>query len=54
MTIDEKPPEQLRIENAVRQALEMAATRIENYAANNVYRKAMKIGAKLIREMKPS
>lgn len=37
---------------AKREALEQAAAKLEGYACNELYARAMKIGAKLIRSIK--
>lgn len=39
--------------DAARKALESAACHLEGYAANDLYRRAMRIGARLIRQLKP-
>jgi hypothetical protein len=51
--IEHKPLDQLEREDIARQALEAAARRLEERAGNSVYMKAWKIGARLIRAMKP-
>jgi hypothetical protein len=54
MTIEEKTPERLQLEDAVRQALEKAARRIEQEVAGDAYMRAFTKAARLIREMKPT
>jgi hypothetical protein len=50
---DLKTPEQLARDHLVRITLERAALRIERQAGNDVYIRAWKAAAKIIREMKP-
>lgn len=47
----DKTPEQLAKEDIARQALEAAAQKLESHQTNNLYRRALTIGAKLIRDM---
>lgn len=51
--IEEKTMEQIAREEIIRQTLESAAVRLESYSTNEHYRKALKLGAKMLREMKP-
>ncbi len=53
MSIEEKTTELLRIEDAIRQALERAARRLEEQQGNSTYMQAWAKGARLIRAMKP-
>jgi hypothetical protein len=39
--------------DAARKALEHAADRIESYSANELYRKALKIAARMVRSINP-
>lgn len=38
---------------AAREALERAAERLETYKSNDTYEKAFKLGARLVRDLKP-
>ena len=38
--------------DAAREALEKAAQKLEKYGTNELYRKALQLGARLIRELK--
>lgn len=51
MTITPKPPEQLAREDLIRQTLEAAARKVENYSVNRTYAKAFRLAARLIREL---
>ena len=51
MTIEEKSPEILLREDAVRQAVEAAAKRIEELDGNPLYQKAWKTAAKAVRAL---
>lgn len=42
---------ELERKDAAKDALQRAAARLENYATNDVYRRAFKIAAKMVREM---
>ena len=53
MTIDEKTPERLLIENAVRQTLEKAACIVECLEGNPTYTQAWRLAARAIRRAKP-
>lgn len=47
-----KSPDQLAREDLIRQTLEAAAVILDNYSTNKFYRKALRVGARLIREHK--
>ena len=53
LSILDKPKEQLEREEAVRQALEQAACKIEALNVNSVYRQALKKATRIIRDLKP-
>jgi hypothetical protein len=48
-----KTPDELAKDYVIRLTLERAALRIERQSGNELYRKAWKIAAKLVRDMKP-
>lgn len=47
----DKTPEQLAKEDIARQTLEAAAQRLENHPTNNLYKRAMALGARILRDM---
>lgn len=52
LTLVEKSPEQLAKEDLVRQTLEAAAVKLETHAVGELYGKAYRSAAKLVRSMK--
>lgn len=50
---DVKTPDQLARDHTIRLTLERAAMKVERQAGNDVYVRAWKVAAKLIRDMKP-
>lgn len=52
LVLIEKTPEQLEREDLVRQALDAAANELERRSTNELYAKAFKAAAKIIRSMK--
>lgn len=52
LTLVDKSPEQLAKEDLVRQALDAAACELEKRSTNELYAKAFKAAAKIIRSMK--
>lgn len=52
LTLVEKSPEQLAKEDLVRQALDAAANELERRSTNEMYAKAFKAAAKIVRSMK--
>lgn len=53
MTFEERSPERLLIDNAVRQALENAARIVESLQGNQTYSQAWRLAARAIRRAKP-
>lgn len=51
--VEDKTTEQLMRDHIVRTTLERAAAHIERHSGNDVYQRAWKVAAKIIRGMKP-
>lgn len=51
LTLIEKTPEQLEREDIARQALEAAAVKLETHAVGELYAKAFRKAAKLVRSL---
>lgn len=52
LTLIEKSPDQLAKEDLVRQALDAAASELERRSTNELYAKAFRAAAKIVRSMK--